>query len=172
MVNGNKRIKRNAFLDDGSTATYFHEDVANYLGLKGEIDHLRFSTLTRSTTLDTQRVNLYIESSNGKFVQVISAWTKESVIHGSNVVDWNTCKKEWPHLKSIDFPEVSYHDVVDILIGLNAIHLHSAMEEIYRESGELVARRTPLGWTCVGSPESAYPATCPVMFNRSCAHFC
>ena len=68
-------------------------------------------------------------------------------------VDWNTCRKEWPHLRSIDFPEVSYHDVVEILIGLDAIHLHSAMEEIYREPGEPVARCTPLGWTCVGSPE-------------------
>ena len=153
LVNGNKRIKGNAFLDDGSTATYIHEDVANYLGLKGEIDHLRVSTLMGSTTLDTQRVNLYIESSDGKFGQVISAWTKESVMPGLKVVDWNTCKREWPDLRSIDFPEVSYHDVVDILIGIDAIHLHSAMEEIYGEPGEPVARCTPLDWTCVGSPE-------------------
>ena len=114
LVNGNKRIKGNAFLDGGSTATNICEDVANYLGLKGEIDHLRVSTLMGSTTLDTQGVNLYIESSDGKFGQVISAWTKESVIPGLKVVDWNTCKREWPHLRSIDFPEVSYHDVVDI----------------------------------------------------------
>ena len=67
LVNGNKRIKENAFLDDRSTATCIREDVANYLGLKGEIDHLIVSTLTGSTTLDTQRVNLYTESSDGKF---------------------------------------------------------------------------------------------------------
>ena len=53
LVNGNKRTKENAFLADGSTATYISEDVANYLGLKGEIHHLRVSTLTGSTTLDT-----------------------------------------------------------------------------------------------------------------------
>ena len=64
LLNGNERIKGNAFLDDGSTATYIREDVANYLGLKGETDHLKVSTLTGSTTLDTQRVHLYIESSN------------------------------------------------------------------------------------------------------------
>ena len=119
----------------------------------GEIDHLRVSTLTRSTALDTQRANLYIESSDGKFGQVISTWTKESMTLGLKVVDWNTCNKEWPHLRSIDFPEVSYHDVLDILIGLDAIHCHSAMEEIYGEPDEPVARRTALGWTCVGSPE-------------------
>ena len=117
--------------------------------MKGEIDHLRVSILIRSTTLDTQRVNLYIESSDGKFDQGISAWAKASVTPGLKVVDWNTCKKKWPHLRSIDFPKVSYHDVVDILIGLNAIHLHSAMEP-----DEPVARHTPLGWTCVGSPEN------------------
>ena len=102
LVNGNKRIVGNVFLDDGSTATYIHEDVVNYLGLKGEIDHLRVSTLTGSTTLDTQRVNLYTESSDGKFGHVISAWTNESVTPGLKVVDWNTCKRQWPHLKSID----------------------------------------------------------------------
>ena len=30
LVNGNKRIKGNGFLDDRSTATYIREDVANY----------------------------------------------------------------------------------------------------------------------------------------------
>ena len=127
--------------------------LQNYLGLKGEIDHFRVSALTGSTTLDTQRVNLYIESSDGKFGEVISAWTNKSVTPGLKVVDWNTFKREWPYLRSIAFLEVSYHDVVDILIGIDAIHLHSAMEEIYGEPGEPVARCTPLGWTCVGSPE-------------------
>ena len=53
LVNGNKRIKGNAFLDDGSTATCILENVANNLGLKGETNHLRVSTLTGSIALDT-----------------------------------------------------------------------------------------------------------------------
>ena len=84
--------------------------------------------------------------------------TKESVTPGLKVVDWNTCKKEWPHLRSIDFPEVSYDDVVDILIGLDVIHLYSAVEEICGEPGEPVARRMPLGWTCIGSLEKCLPS--------------
>lgn len=157
LVNGNKRIKGNAFLDDGSTATYIREDVANYLGLEGKIDHLKVTTLTGSTSLDTQRVNLYIESCDGNFGQVISAWTKQTVTPGMKVVDWNTFKKEWPHLRSIEFPEV-YHDVVDILVGLDAIDLHNTIEEIWGKPGEPVARRTPLGWTCVGDPEKYIPS--------------
>ena len=70
LINGNKRIKGNAFLDGGSTATYIREDVANYLGLTEEIDHLRVSALMGRTTLDTQRANLYIESSDGKLVKL------------------------------------------------------------------------------------------------------
>ena len=50
FVNGNKRIKRNAFVDDGSTATYISEDVANYLGLKGEIDHLSLNVNGKHNT--------------------------------------------------------------------------------------------------------------------------
>ena len=35
LVNGNERIKGNAFLDDGSTATYICEDVAKLSWFEG-----------------------------------------------------------------------------------------------------------------------------------------
>ena len=72
LVNGNKRIKAIAFLDDGSTGTYIREDIAEYLGLKGEMTSLKISTITRSETLDTQRVQIGIDSRDGTFSQIIS----------------------------------------------------------------------------------------------------
>ena len=53
LANGNKRIKAIAFLDDGSTGTYIREDIAEYLGLKGEMTSLKIPTVTGSENLDT-----------------------------------------------------------------------------------------------------------------------
>ena len=58
LANGNKRIKAIAFLDDGSTGTYIREDIAEYLGLRGEITSLKISTVTGSENLDTLRVQV------------------------------------------------------------------------------------------------------------------
>ena len=46
LMNGNKRIKAIAFLDDGSTGTYIREDIAEYLGLKEDMTSLKISTVT------------------------------------------------------------------------------------------------------------------------------
>ena len=46
---------------------------------------------------------------------------------------------------------------MDILIGVDAIDLHKTIKEVQDGPGEPIARRTPLGWTCVGSLEKNYP---------------
>ena len=157
LANGNKRIKAIAFLDDGSTGTYIREDIAEYLGLKGEMTSLKISAVTGSENLDKQRVQVGIESRDGTFSQIIRAWTKQSITPGLKVINWNNHKKQWPHLNSIKFLNVLHHGSVDILIGVHAIDLHKTIEEVQGGPGEPIARRTPLGWTCVGSLEKNYP---------------
>ena len=88
------------------------------------------------------------------------------MISGLKVVDWNTCKREWPDLRSIDFPEVSYHDVVDILIGIDTIHLHSAMEEFMENLVNQLLDAHHLVGSMLDLQKSAYPVNCPVMFNH------
>ena len=85
---------------------------------------------------------------------------------GLKEVDWNICKKEWPHLRSIDFPEVSYHDVVDILVGLDAIHLHSATEEIMEKLVNQLLDAHQLVGPVSNFQRSNYPVNCPVILNR------
>ena len=147
LMNGNKRIKAIAFLDDGSTGTYIREDIAEYLGLKEDMTSLKISTVTGSQTLDTQRVQVGIESRDGTFSQIIRAWTKQSITPGLKIIKWNNRyhKKQWPHLDSIKFPNVSYHGSVDILIGVDDIDLHKITEEVQGGPGEPIAGRTPLG---------------------------
>ena len=118
---------------------------------------LKISTVTRSENLDTQRVQVGIESRGGAFSQIIWAWTKQSITPDLKVINWNNHKKQWPHLNSIKFPNVLHHGSVDILIGVHAIDLHKTIEEVQGGPGEPIARRTPLGCTCVGSLEKNHP---------------
>ena len=118
---------------------------------------LKISTVTESENLDTQRVQVGIESRDGTFSQIIRAWTKQSITPGLKVINWNNHNKQWPHLNSIKFPNVFHHGSVDILIGVDAIDPHKTIEEVQGGPGEPIARRTPLGWTCVGSLEKNHP---------------
>ena len=42
---------------------------------------------------------------------------------------------------------------MDLLIGIDYLDLHCSYKEVRGQEGEPIARRTPLGWTCVGCPE-------------------
>ena len=147
LVNGNKRMKSIGFLDDGRKGTYIWEDIAEYLGLKGEMASLKILTLTGSEILDTQRVQVGTESRDGTFSQIIRAWTKQSITPSLKVITQNNHKKQWPYPNSIKFPNVSHHGSVDSLIGVDAIDLHKTIEEVQGGRGQLIARRTPFGWT-------------------------
>ena len=43
--------------------------------------------------------------------------------------------------------------IVDILIGINCLDLHYSYKDIQGFPGDPIARCTPLGWTCIGSPD-------------------
>jgi hypothetical protein len=118
--------------------------------LQGTPEQLHVSTLTGKTTFNSTRVQINVESLDSKFGSRVDAWTKDTVTPGLDVIDWNKQKNEWPHLRHLEFSHVPRNRVVDILIGINAIEFHSPLEEIPGLQGEPVARRTPLGWTCVG----------------------
>ena len=56
--------------------------------------------------------------------------------------------------KNIKFPCTTMRPRVDVLIGLDCADLHHAVEEVRGRPGEPIARLTPLGWTCIGTPGS------------------
>ena len=59
-------------------------------------------------------------------------------------------------MKNIDFPHSPKREIVDLLIGLDCAFLHSTIEEIRGKPSQPIARRTPLGWTCVGNLGQRY----------------
>ena len=85
------------------------------------------------------------------------------------VLDWYKYKKQWPHLKSIDFQRCATKPIVDILIGQDCPSLHYALKEVRGNPGEPVARLTPLGWTCIGNPRASDRAV--LQTNFACTFF-
>ena len=170
VKNGDRWMTVNALLDDASTKTYINADVAAELGLKGRTEQVTVNVLNGQVeTFETRPVNFELESVNCDVKLKVSAFTANRVTGSMTVVDWYKYKKQWPHLKSVDFQQCASKPIVDILIGQDCASLHYALEEIRGKPGEPVGRLTPLGWTCIDKPR---PSDQPVLqTNFACTFF-
>ena len=65
-----------------------------------------------------------IQSLDRKSSYHITAFTTKKVTGNMDVVDWNSCAKEWSYLKGLHFPKMGPRLIVDILIGLDCADLH------------------------------------------------
>ena len=154
VTNGARRVKVNALLDEASSKSYLNSDVAAELRLEGSPHELIVNVLNgRHTALDTSLVEFVINSLDGSTSETVSAYTTERVTGNMHVVDWNLYKSKWTHLQLIDFPEPGPRPIADLLIGADHSDLLYSLRDVRGKPGEPVARRTPLGWTCLGSPE-------------------
>ena len=142
----------NAFLDDGSDSSYLRTDIAKSLGLLIEERSLNLSTLVdEGTTVPSGLVAVTLESLDQGTQAKIGVRTLNTMCEGLVAPDWRKLKQKWPHLQGIDFPKIAGRQKVDLLVGSDHPELTLALEERVGKVGEPVARKTPLGWTCVGS---------------------
>ena len=170
VKNGDRRLTVNALLDDASTKTYINADVAAELDLKGKTEQVTVNVLNGQVeTFETKPVKFELESLDGNVRMNVSAFTANRVTGTMTVVDWYKYKKQWPHLKSIDFQRCATKPIVDILIGQDCPSLHYALKEVRGNPGEPVARLTPLGWTCIGNPRASDRAV--LQTNFACTFF-
>ena len=157
LQNGNRSLTIHALLDDASTKTYVNADVAAELALQGQTERVTVNVLNgQAETFETRPVNVEVKSVSGNVSMVVNAYTVNRVTGNMPVVDWNKFKKQWPHLKNIEFPSSPKKPIVDMLIGLDCADLLYAIEEVRGRPGEPIARLTPLGWTCIGNPDSEH----------------
>ena len=155
VKSGGKSIKVNALLDDASTKTYINSDVAAELGLQGKTERVTVNVLNgQIKTFNTRPIEVQLESLCGNVRTNVTAFTADQVTGDMEAVNWNKYKRNWPHLKNIVFPYTNMRPRVDVLIGLDCADLHHAVEEVRGRPGEPIARLTPLGWTCIGTPGS------------------
>ena len=152
LKSGNRRVKINALLDDGSTKSYINNDVAKELQLNGKPEIITVGTLDgRTRTFKTEEVKFEVMSIDGKTSNEMNAFTTNKVTGNLKATEWRKESKEWKHIAHINFPLISKRKAVDLLIGSDYPELHLAIQEVQGKLGEPIARRTPLGWTCVGN---------------------
>ena len=151
LRHGDDRIECTAMLDSGSTTSYVREDVVKAVGLTGNLEHLDATVLGgKKVSGAREHVSLSVESVDNAFSSSLAAWVLPSITSPVEPLDWNTLKHQWDHLESIQFPKIRGVQV-DMLIGLNAVDLHAALEERRGHPADPIGRRTPLGWVCFGS---------------------
>ena len=144
----------NALLDEASSKLYLNSDVTAELRLEGSPHELIVNVFNgHHTALDTSLVEFLINSLDGSTSETISVYTTERVTGNMQVVDWNLYKSKWTQLQLIDFPEPGPRPIADLPIGADRSALLFSLRDVRGKLGEPVARQTPLGWTCLGSPE-------------------
>ena len=97
-------------------------------------------------------VSVKLESLNGQCKVDMSVFTADKVTGNLKAVNWTDYQDKWNHLKQIQFPKLSSRPIIDLLIGTDYSDLHYSLRDIKGKPGEPIARLTPLGWTCIGSP--------------------
>ena len=64
----------------------------------------------------------------------VDAYKASRVTGDINVIDLNEYRMNLPHLRCIKFPLNAKRQIVDVLIGLDYLDLHCAIEEVNLES--------------------------------------
>ena len=166
IAKGGHKRKLLAFLDDGSDSSYIRSEIARSLGYPIEDTTLTLSTLVSAkNTIPSGLVSFDIESLDGEVRTTVGARTLDSMCEGLRAPDWTRIQENWEHLSGIEFPKVSGHRKIDILIGSDHPELTRTLEERVGKPGQPVARKTPLGWTCTGPLTS--PAQCTTSISKS-----
>ena len=170
LKNGDRSMRVNALLDEASTKSYVNSDVAAELGLEGKTEKVTVNVLNgQIETFETKPVSFELQNVDGTVSVNVNAYTTNRVTGDMNVIDWNEYRKKWPYLRDVKFPLNAKRPIVDVLIGLDCLDLHCAIEEVKGQPGEPIARLTPLGWTCVGNPYAV--KTTKLVTHFACTYF-
>lgn len=157
-----------AVLDPGSDSTLIRKDLAERLQLVGETYRLNINTVgNAATTQNLDRVSLSLSSKDQPDpVMVHRAW----VIDKRNIPSFKVLKKvaaeQWNHLSDVDLPELEGGEVM-ILIGADMAHLLIHLEIRQGRRDELIAVKTPLGWTLFGNVNQGHCETINANFLAS-----
>ena len=156
-----RKIKVNAILDDASNETFLNEEVAGVLGLREPFKTVKVHVLNNEVeTFQSMPVKLTIESVDGQFAKEINVKTCPMKVTGNYTVeDWSQSKDVWEHLKNCEFAKPAKDGFVDLLIGVDNADLHDSRADIRGATGGPIARLGPLGWTCIGAPDTAVART-------------
>ena len=150
LRNGKKKLPVNVMLDPCSTETYITESATEELQLKGQTQNLTISEPeVQNLRKRSKRVQCLVASVNGLFSTPVEANVLDNITGNTPAVEWDSLKKDWPHLSSVPFDKVANRRQIDLLVGIKVFH--KVLREVTGErSKDPIARQKPLGWVCFG----------------------
>ena len=148
-----RKIKVNAKLDT--------REVAGVLGLREPFKNVKVHVLNNEVkTFRSCQLKLTMESVDGQFSKEINVKTCPKKVTGNYTMeDWSQSRHAWKHLKNCEFAKPAKDGFMDLLIGVDNADLHYSRADIRGASGGPIARLGPLGWACIGTPDTAVART-------------
>ena len=90
-------------------------------------------------------------SPDGKDRYSVKFFAYENPCGGMKPEDWSRLKRGWPHLKKLDIPQPVGGRPIEAILGCVNLPLFEAIRPpAIRNSGEPLAKWTPLGWMVGG----------------------
>ena len=116
-------------------------------------------------SFETMPVEFDLQSIDDKTRARISAFTATWATGNMRPVNWKGQSGVWKHMQGVDFPNLGPRPIIDILIGTDYTELYFSIRDVRGQPEELVARLTPLGWMCIGSPKLTEDSVQQTNFN-------
>ncbi|MCG8434104.1 MAG: hypothetical protein MJA83_08750, partial [Gammaproteobacteria bacterium] len=116
---GTKSTETNVLLDSASTTTIIDEELYNALDLSGEIIQakpVRGIGGRVNETIDQISTTVLLKSRDHSF-EVAARVLRYPFPSSLKAIDWNSFKKDFDHLKEIDFPKPVANGKIGLLIG-------------------------------------------------------
>ena len=156
---GGKALEENILCDDSSNITLIDENKAHELGLTGDRLQTKITGVGGKVEIySAMYTEIELTSMSGKVKRKIKAKVIPNPTGNLFATDWSSHRSAWPHLRKLPFSSPVGDGHCRIILGTDQAYLHQALEEVPgAPSFEPIARRTPLGWTCVGRIKPGAP---------------
>jgi len=146
-----KTVKKYAFLDNGSTASFCSEELVRELGLSGRDTTLSLTTMEREhSKTDFCIVSLEVlDLDEVNFIESPSVFTRRKLSVAAENIATQEDIDRWPHLSGIQLPKIDTN--VDLLIGTDVPEILEPKEVRPSSQGGPYATTTVFGWV-INSP--------------------
>ncbi|CAL8137644.1 unnamed protein product [Orchesella dallaii] len=153
-IRGPAGVRRTyALLDCGASASLICKQLANEIGLNGELHEYTFTGINGQPqhVSNAQKVNCEVSGGfrSAKFHGLNSAMTVDDLKLKPYSINMDEIRKKWPHLKRIQGANL-VKVVPELIIGNNNPNLILCRQIVGGGAKDPVAWRSKLGWTVSG----------------------
>ena len=149
LCNRNKRVHTCAFLDRGSTDTFFTEKLMRHLNARGQRTEVLLRTMGTETVKSNELTGLEVGNvEDGTFLKLPMLYTQKKIPATKRNILTQVDLKKWPYLQEIPMKEIDAD--VDLLIGLNTPKALEPWRIINSQGEGPNAVRTLVGWVVNG----------------------